>query len=83
MNIEPKQRVTRAFAYQENDGTIDLDSISDSIGSVKYKVLEGCMGWRFRYPDRYNQDEEWQRILTYGNVIEVSVSLSQEFGCTK
>ena len=70
--------MVKAFAYIENNGTLDLDSISYSIEGVKYKVLEGCMGWRFQHPDLYCQIEEWKRMLTYGKVLEVEVNITRK-----
>lgn len=62
------------FAFRELDGTINLDSIADTIESVRFNVLEVSMGWRFNHPSRYSQDEEWGRMLTYGKVVPVSVT---------
>ena len=66
---------TDCYAYRELNGEIDLDSISDTPENVRLKYLEMCMGWRFTHPDRYNHDEEWQRLLTYGSVVPVRVSV--------
>jgi len=80
--VEPESPETESapcsshcYAYCESNGTIDIDTISDTPDNVRIKYLEMCMDWRFGHPDRYNQDEEWQRLLQYGNVVPVSVSL--------
>lgn len=78
---EPKDQATgtpsacHCYAYREVNGTIDVDTISETPENVRIKYLEMCMGWRFGHPDRYDQDEEWQRLLQYGSVVPVSVSL--------
>lgn len=43
--------------------------------NVRIKYLEMCMGWRFQHPDRYNQDDEWKRLLGYGSIVPVLVSV--------
>lgn len=66
----------RGYAYREfRSGEIDLDTISDTPESVRVKYLQMCMGWRFEHPDRYNQSDEWARLLTYGEVVPVRVSV--------
>jgi len=65
--------MTNCFAYREADGTIALDSISDTPENVRLKYLALCMGWRFEHPERYSQDEAWQRLLTFGKVVPVVV----------
>lgn len=64
-----------AFAFQENDGEIDLESISNSEDNTRINKLESSMGWRFRHPDRYSYQEEWERLLKYGRVVRVEVSV--------
>lgn len=66
---------SRCYAFLEANGTVDLDSIAETEDAVRWKMLEGSMGWRFEYPERYNRDEEWQRLLTFGKVVTVSVSV--------
>ena len=66
---------SRCYAFLESNGTIDLDSIAETEDAVRWKVLEGSMGWQFEYPERYSRDEEWQRLLAYGKVVSVSVSV--------
>lgn len=63
------------YAYRENNGKVDLDSIADTPDNVRIKYLQMCMGWRFAHPDRYDQGEEWSRLLTCGSVVPVRVSV--------
>lgn len=65
------------YAWRETDGTVDVDTISDTPDNVRLKYLEMCMGWRFEHPDRYNQDEEWERSQAYGSIVQVSVRLNE------
>ena len=62
------------YAFREHSGEIDLDAISETPDNVRLKYLTSCMGWRFQHPDRYSQDEEWQRVLTFGSVVPVLVT---------
>ena len=68
---------THCYAYRERSGVIDVDSISETPAGVREKYLEACMGWRFNHPDRYSRDEEWARLLTFGSVVHVMVSLGE------
>lgn len=63
------------YAFLDSRGEIDLDSIAETEDDAKLKTLEGVMGWRFQYPDRYDQDEAWNNILKYGKIVAVSVSV--------
>lgn len=65
----------KCFAFVHNDGTIDIDSLGDSEDDVRRKVLEDSLGWRYEHPDRWSHDEEWQRLLLFGSVRAVVVSL--------
>jgi hypothetical protein len=66
---------SRGYVFAWDDHGLDLDSISDSVENVRLKVLSETMGWRFNHPDRYSHDEEWQRLLIYGKVVSVLVSV--------
>ena len=68
------------FAYQEHSGKIDIDSIAEHEGVVRLKCLEGSMGWRFERPERYDQDVEWARLLTFGKVVPVIVMTRHSSG---
>jgi len=63
------------YAYRENGGDLDLDSISDTPENVRLKYLQSSMGWRFEHPDRYDQNEAWKRVLEHGNIVSVAVSV--------
>lgn len=65
---------SRCYAFMESNGTIDFDSIAETEDAVRRKMLGESMGWRFEHPDRYSQDDEWKRLLTFGKVIPVVVS---------
>lgn len=65
--------VANGYAFLESNGTIDLDSIAETEDAVRWKMLEASMGWRFEHPERYDRDEEWNRLLAYGRVVPVSV----------
>lgn len=73
MDLDEKRLADSCYAFQENSGKIDLDSIAETEDGVRIKCLEGYMGWRFEHPDRYDQDEEWRRLLTFGKVVPVIV----------
>jgi len=51
MTMQKDQRLHdyqfKAFAYHNSDGSFDLESISETVDGVKYKMLEAVMGWRF------------------------------------
>lgn len=61
------------YAFRENTGGIDLDSLAETPHDVRQKYLQMCMGWRFNHPERYDQDKEWARLLTFGCVVPVRV----------
>lgn len=65
--------MSECFAFMESNGQIDLDSLADTEEKVKYKMLEGTMGWRFEHPERYNPEEEWVRLRSYGKIVKVRV----------
>lgn len=67
---------TKAFAYQNDDGSLDLDSIAETVEGVRDRFLEEGMGWRYEYPDRYNHDEAWARALEYGRVVQVDITVT-------
>ncbi|AMV30891.1 hypothetical protein VN12_19645 [Pirellula sp. SH-Sr6A] len=66
----------RGFAFVDSSG-IDLNSIAKTEDEVKWNMLESSMGWRFGHPDRYCRDTEWERLLTYGKVVSVTVSVNE------
>ena len=67
---------TTALAYQHDDGSLDLDSIAETVADVRLSVLETGMGWRFEHPDRYSHDEAWARALQYGRVVWVEITVT-------
>lgn len=64
---------TDCYAFRGGNG-VDIDSISETPDGVRDRMLEGVMGWRYQYPDRYPHEEAWQRILKTGTVVNVSVT---------
>ena len=67
----------KCFAWQENDGTIDLDSISETIEGVRIKCLQQQMGWRF-HDGACSRHEAWKIRQKYGHVVKVIVSFKAE-----
>ena len=63
----------KCYAFKFLDSGIDVDTVSVSEDDVRIKTLQLSMGWRFNHPDRYNLDEAWANILTYGELVEVQV----------
>lgn len=66
----------QCFAWQDNDPRfgIYLYSISATKEGVRTKLLIESMGWRYEYG---GHEEEWQRLLTIGRIVPVTVSLTQ------
>ena len=64
----------KGYAYKSNDQHgLDLESIAETPELVRDRYLRESMGWQFDYPERYNQDEEWERVLNYGQVVKVLI----------
>jgi hypothetical protein len=75
MKMKTANRV-QAWAWLDNSGEIDLDSISEDIEGVRINKLESHMGWRFQYPERYSQDDKWEYLLRlFGRVVPVDVTV--------
>jgi hypothetical protein len=66
----------KCFAYQDRDGSLDLDSIAESVERVRDKMLVASMGWRYDYPD--DHEAQWNLLLQYGKVVEVVVLIVPE-----
>jgi hypothetical protein len=64
-----------AWAWRENTGAIDLDSISPDVEGVRWKQLQYSMGWRFKYPDRYSHDDAWAALQAFGSIVPVDVTI--------
>jgi hypothetical protein len=62
------------YAFQENSGAIDIESVAASPEQVRAQMLQACLGWRFEYPDRYSHDETWAAMLKTGTVVKVVVA---------
>lgn len=65
----------KCFAWQDNDPKfgIYLYSISETEKGVRTKLLMQSMGRRYDYG---GHDEEWERLLTFGQIVPVVVSLT-------
>lgn len=66
----------KCYAYRDQDGTIDLDSIAESVQRVRDKMLVASMGWRYDYQDGH--DAQWEMLLQYGDVVEVVILIVPE-----
>ena len=66
----------KCFAYQDRDGSLDLDSIAESVERVRDKMLVASMGWRYDYSEGH--EEQWNMLLKYGEVVEVVVLIVPE-----
>lgn len=64
-----------AYAFLDRNGEVDLDSIAETQDGVRLRCLRESMGWRFDHPDRYSHEKEWERLLTYGSVVPICVSV--------
>jgi hypothetical protein len=64
------------YAFLDRSGEVDLDSIAETQDGVRLRCLEASMGWRFDHPSRYDHEKEWQRLLTYGSVVPISISVA-------
>lgn len=74
VTLPPTPPVANAYAFQEVNGTIDLDSVGETAEQVREKLLAAVMGWRFNHPTRYPHAVEWARLLSFGKVVPVSVT---------
>ena len=65
----------RFHAYQDKSGEIDLDSIAEDPVHVRDNMLRESMGWRYKHPDRYPHDEQWELLLKHGSLVEVTINV--------
>lgn len=65
------------YAFREHSGRIDLESIAESPEHVRDQMIRGVMGWRYDHPDRYDHDDMWNAICTTGEVVRVSISVTE------
>ena len=65
----------QCYAFVHDGGEIDIDTLHATAEGAKMKMLEGSMGWRFEYPDRYSHEEHWSMLLMHGEIREVTVQL--------
>jgi hypothetical protein len=66
----------KCYAYQDRDGSLDLDSIAESVERVRDKMLVASMGWRYDYADGH--DAQWNLLLRCGKVVEVVILILPE-----
>jgi hypothetical protein len=76
MGAETTTENEKCYAYQDRDGSLDLDSIADSVERVRSKMLVSSMGWRHQYSQ--DHDAQWRLLLEFGNVVEVVVLIVPE-----
>lgn len=62
------------FAFVHSSGEIDIDTLHNTEEGAKLKMLEGSMGWRFEYPERYSHEEHWEMLQKHGEIKAVQVS---------
>lgn len=72
-----KQRTAFAFVHDDELHGIDLNSIGKSPEYVRAAMLDSIMGWRFKHPDRYDHDEAWRELLTFGRIVSVVISVTE------
>jgi hypothetical protein len=60
------------YAFVDSDGTIDLESLSETEDGVKKRVLEDFVESRWDYGDG-NLESIWLNILKHGKVTPVSI----------
>lgn len=63
------------YAFRESSGSVEIASVGETPAVVRERMLEACLGWRYKYPYRYSHDDEWTEILKSGEVVRVSVSV--------
>ncbi len=63
------------YAFRYLSGQIDCDLVGKSEASVRERVLKEHMGWRYEHPGRYPQDEKWQELKSFGEIVQVSISV--------
>lgn len=73
---EAETKNEKCFAYQERDGSIDLDSIAESVERVRDKMLASSLGWRYHY--QQNHGAQWKLLLQHGKVVEVVILIVPE-----
>lgn len=59
---------TEAYAFFDKHG-MDVDLIGRSEEVAKQKALEAHMGWRYKYPEKCDREEHWNRIVESGGSI--------------
>ena len=75
-----EQPPSLCHAFLDYDGSIDLNSIAETEEDVKLRVLESSMGWKFEHPNLFNRDKEWGRLLQFGKVVPVEVTICPQVG---
>lgn len=69
MGAEMTTENEKCYAYQDRDGSLDLDSIADSVERVRDKMLVDFYGQR---------DVQWDLLLQRGKVVEVVILIVPE-----
>lgn len=71
------------YAYQRNNGEIDIETISETEEDTKQKTLQGLMGWKYNHPSRYDREVNWQVLLSHGKIITVQVTANEHIDTCK
>lgn len=66
---------TDCYAFLSSAGEIDCDSVGESPGVVRERMLKEFMGWRYKHPGRYPRGEKWEELKAFGSVVRVSISV--------
>jgi len=69
MGAETTTENEKCYAYQDRDGSVDLNSIAESVERVRDKMLVDFYGQR---------DAEWALLLQHGKVVEVVILIVPE-----
>ncbi len=59
----------KCYAYQDRDGSLNLDSIADSVERVRDKMLVDLY---------WQRDVQWALLLQHGKVVEVVILIVPE-----
>ncbi len=59
----------KCYAYQDRDGSLNLDSIADSVERVRDKMLVDLY---------WQRDVQWDLLLQRGKVVEVVILIVPE-----
>jgi hypothetical protein len=67
-----------AFAFKNNDGSVELWTVNESPEEVRDQMLQDTMGWRYNHSDKYPHEQKWAQLLETGKVVEVVVTVKEK-----